>query len=97
MGESECPIPEGVQPDCRKGRWLYESEWDTYFAEITQVSVIPKALWPVEITDELRTSLLTKSVADLRAASTQHCVMFTLLDSTIPYFLVPNNWLRPKR
>ena len=97
MGESECPIPEGVQPDCRKGRWLYESEWDTHFAEMTEVSVIPKTLWPVEITDELRTSLLTKSVADLRAARTQHCVMFILPDSTIPYFLVPNNWLLPER
>jgi len=97
MGESECPIPEGVQPDCRKGRWFYESEWDTHFAEITQVRVIPKALWPVEITDELRTSLLTKSVADLRAVSIQRCVMFILPDSSIPYFLVPNNWQREMR
>ena len=92
MGVDECPLPQSVRANCRQGRWLYEQHWERFFAGITEVCIIPKPLWPVVMTAALRASLPGTSVAELRAASAERCVMFVLPDSEGPYFLVPNHW-----
>ena len=92
MGDTECPLPEGVHVDCRKGRWLYAKDWERFFGGVAEVCMVPKALWPVEVAEALRETLPHQSVAELRAASSQRCVMFVLPDSPVPYFLVPNHW-----
>ncbi len=94
MGVVDCPLPDSVRADCRKGRWLYEQDWERFFGGIVEVCIIAKPLWPVEVTVALREFLPRQSVAELRAASTQRCVMFVLPDSEEPYFLVPNQWAR---
>ncbi len=92
MGVVDCPLPVSVCADCRKGRWLYEQDWERFLGDIDEVCMIPKPLWPVEVTAVLRESLSISAIAELRAASTQRCVMFALPDSEVPYFLVPSHW-----
>lgn len=92
LGVADCPLPESVRADCRKGRWLYATDWERFFADISDVCMIPKPLWPVTMTAPLRESLPRQSVAELHAASIQRCVMFVLPNSEEPYFLVPNSW-----
>lgn len=92
MGAADCPLPESVRADCRKGRWLYEKDWERFFGSIDEVCIISKPLWPVTMTAALREALPLQSVAELRAASTERCVMFVLPDSEEPYFMVPNHW-----
>jgi hypothetical protein len=92
MGAVECPLPESLRPECRKGRWLYVQEWERFFAGISEVCIVPKPLWPVEMTVALRDSLPRASVSALYAASAQRCVMFVLPDAAEPHFLVPNHW-----
>lgn len=92
MNSDICPLPEGVRADCRKGRWLYEKDWGRFFGDVMQVHLVPKYLWPVELTSELRGTLPRVSVLELRASAKQRCVMFALPDSAEPYFLVPDRW-----
>ena len=92
MGVAECPLPESVRPDCRQGRWLYAQDWQHFFADTSEVCMIPKPLWPVRMTALLRASLPRASVSALHAASAERCVMFVLPNSEEPHFLVPNHW-----
>tara|TARA_B110000967_G_scaffold126233_1_gene129064 strand:+ start:159 stop:968 length:810 start_codon:yes stop_codon:yes gene_type:complete len=92
MGVAEFPLPESVRADCRKGCWLYAQDWERFFAGISEVCMVPKPLWPVEMTAALRESLPRVSVSALHAASAQRCVMFVLPDAEEPHFLVPNHW-----
>jgi hypothetical protein len=92
MGSGDCCLPVSVRPDCRKGRWLYRHEWRRFFASVSEVYIIPKPLWPVAMTIELRASLSCGSVEDLHSASVHRCVMFVLPDCDEPYFMVPNHW-----
>ena len=93
MGVAECPLPESVRPDCRQGRWLYAQDWQHFFADTSEVCMIPKPLWPVVMTAPLRESLPRASISALHAASAERCVMFVLPNSEEPHFLVPNHWL----
>lgn len=92
MSVVHCPLPENMREDCRKGRWLYEQDWQHFFADTYEVCMIPKPLWPVSMTAPLRASLPRTSVSALHAASAERCVMFVLPNSEEPYFLVPNHW-----
>ena len=92
MAAEVCPLPESVRPDCRTGRWLYEKDWELFLLGISEVCMIPKPLWPVAMTAALRESLPRTSVAALRAASAERCVMFVLPDAEKAHFLVPNHW-----
>jgi len=92
IGLAECPLPENMHGDCRKGRWLYAQDWQQFFASVTVVCMIPKSLWPVRMTASLRASLPRASVSALHAASAERCVMFVLPNSEEPHFLVPNHW-----
>ena len=87
------PLPEAVNPQCRKGRWLYVSEWEEYLADIDSVQMIPKPMWPVEVNDALRGSLEVVSVDTLKSVATERCVLFVQEGSDEPVFLVPDNWL----
>jgi hypothetical protein len=92
MGVAECPLPESVRPDCRMGHWLYTQDWERFLSGTSEVCVIPKPLWPVQMTAALRESLPRTSVAALRTASAERCVMFVLPGAEKPHFLVPNHW-----
>lgn len=96
MGVADFMFPESVRADCRKGHWLYEQDWERFFEGVSEVCMIPKPLWPVEMTEELREALPRSSVSDLRVVSAERCVMFVLRDSEMPYFLVPNDWGCPQ-
>lgn len=92
MGVAECPLPESVRTDCRKGRWLYEQDWERFFSGVSEVCIVPKPLWPVAMTAGLRESLPYSSVFELRTACAARCVMFVLPSSELPHFIVPNHW-----
>lgn len=92
MQVDECPLPESIRANCRKGRWLYEQDWERFFSGVPEVCIVPKPLWPVAMTAGLRESLPCRSVLELRAACAERCVMFVLPDSELPHFLVPNHW-----
>ena len=94
MEAVECPLPENMREDCRKGRWLYMQDWERFFAGVLEVCMIPKPLWPVCMSAPLRASLPRASVSALHAASAERCVMFVLPDAAEPHFLVPNHWPR---
>ena len=93
MSSQECVLPEAVNPNCRKGRWLYVSEWSQYFVRDVKIHVIPKPLWPVEIGPEQRAELETVSVAKLMLLARERCTMFVTSDSLEPTFLAPDDWL----
>ena len=88
----EVPQPEGVRADCRRGRWLYRKDWQRYLAHVRQVCVVPKYLWPVELSAALREHLPRVTPAELGASAQQRCVMFALPHAPQPYFLVPDRW-----
>lgn len=86
-------LPEAVNPDCRKGRWLYVSEWSQHFDLDERLSVIPKPLWPVEINQMQRDEMEVVSVAALIALARERCTMFVTDGSCEPIFLAPDDWL----
>ena len=92
LSVDESFLPEGVRADCRKGRWLYVSDWTAHFPQVDAVYIVPKHLWPIELTDELLGTLPLVSLDDLQAAAAERCVLFALPSSTEPYFLVPDRW-----
>jgi hypothetical protein len=92
LGMDVCILPKGVRTNCRTGRWLYVDDWAQHFGAVAQVHVVPKYLWPIELTAELRQTLPLVSVEALQASARARCVMFTLPNMAEPYFLVPARW-----
>ncbi|MDA0811805.1 MAG: DUF1853 family protein [Verrucomicrobia bacterium] len=74
---------------CRRGRWLRVSEISARYNASDAVTVLPKPLWPVPISDSLRTELPSCPVSELLKAAEQRCVMFVTPDTSLPMFLVP--------
>ncbi|MGC6423503.1 MAG: DUF1853 family protein [Lentimonas sp.] len=87
------PMPEAANPDCRIGRWLYLSEGDLFFADKTVLRLIPKPLWPAEMSAELVKGLPLISVDELRTMAAERCTLFCFEDQMEPIFLVPDDWL----
>lgn len=92
MGEDDYPLPEGMSADGLRGRWLYRAEWSRWMASATELRVIPKPLWPVDLTSELVQTLPVTEAAELLKLSSERCTMFVADDSLGPIFLVPDSW-----
>ena len=92
MGRAEFPQLDFMSATARLGRWLYLSEWPQYFPKCTEVRIIPKAFWPVELSPQAKGQLEVVSAAHLHQLATERCTLFCLPDSTEPYFLVPPSW-----
>jgi len=91
IDQSPAPTPEGIAPTSRTGQWLRVNQWDTYFSNVAEALVIPKPLWPVELTTTKQLLKPTSAAALIKASKTR-CTLFTLTHSTTPYFLVPDDW-----
>lgn len=85
-------LPEAVNPLCRKGRWLYVSEWSRYFGDDERIYIIPKPLWPVEISEAQVGHTQASSVDALMVAARERCTLFATETSQEPVFLVPDDW-----
>lgn len=82
-----------ISPSARIGRWLSLHEWPQYLAAVSEVLLIPKPLWPVELTPQAKSQFQRIATADLHRLASERCTMFCLADSSTPYFLVPETWL----
>lgn len=88
----QMPALDHMSFSARIGRWLHLDQWTTHFEGVEEVLLVPKPLWPVELSPAVKSHLETISVERLKAFSAERCVMFCLGDSVTPYFLVPSTW-----
>ncbi|MFQ3240660.1 MAG: hypothetical protein ACI9A1_000286 [Lentimonas sp.] len=86
------PLPDAIAPDAQRGRWLYVREWQSWFSEVSEVCLVPKSLWPVVLTSDLKSELRRVGAVELLSLAEERCTMFVLPDSVEPFFLVPNDW-----
>ena len=94
IGCDEWPAPDAISGNARIGRWLYVSQWDDYLSHIHDAFIIPKPLWPVEISDDVRPLLTPVTVEELKQAAQERCTMFTIAGSHDVWFLAPDDWAR---
>lgn len=92
MGAEEHPLPEGMSANGLRGRWLYCAEWSRWMTSASELRVIPKPLWPVELTSELVKTLPTIGESELLKLGAERCTIFVADDSLNPIFLVPDSW-----
>ena len=78
--------------DALRGRWLYVRDWQKYFPDEPEIRVIPKQLWPVELSHEAWALFEPISVKNLLQIATERCTLFTTADADEPTFLVPDTW-----
>ena len=88
----DCPLPEGIAPSAQRGKWLYVREWQSCFSGLDEVRLVPKALWPVVVTADLKAELRQVEVPELLSFGAERCTMFVLPDAEEPFFLVPDGW-----
>lgn len=88
----DCPMPNWLAPNAMQGRWLYLHQLNEALPSLREVKLLPKALWPVELTAELRDGLPKISEEELKQQAEKRCVMFVMPDSFEPLFLVPDRW-----
>ena len=86
------PTPQDISRGARTGRWLRVQDWDAHFTGTEDLRLIPKALWPVEITAEALPLFEPTTPEALMAQTTQRGVMFAVDDQPQPYFLVSKDW-----
>lgn len=94
VDSDENPRLESMASDARRGRWLYASQWSQHFQDVGEVRLIPKALWPVELTAGLVEILDLIPVTELLAQAAERCVCFVPEGLFEPWFLVPDEWPR---
>lgn len=91
--ETELVLPEAMQSDGLRGRWLSFEQWPEFMGSATELRVIPKPLWPALLSTELVQRLAVVNQAELFDMTTERCTMFVADDSIKPFFLVPDLWL----
>lgn len=90
---AEDVVLEGMSPNARRGHWLFISEWEEYFSGLNEVRLIPKYFWAVEIGEISEGSLELISLEKLKRLALERCTMFIVEGDTVPYFLVPDEWI----
>ncbi len=90
--EKAVVLPDAMQPDGLRGRWLRLDQWPEFMGSATQLRVIPKPLWPALLTRELVQCLATVNQTELFEMATERCTMFVADESLEPIFLVPDLW-----
>ena len=84
--------PQHMSPSGTTGQWLYASEWDTHFSNMSDVMIIPKPFWPVTLSSHTEPFLEQQSVQTLMNMAQIRCTMFTVKGTNQKYFLMPENW-----
>ncbi len=92
MEAAEHPLPEAMRADGLRGRWLYRKEWSRWMASASEIRIIPKALWPVELSQELVQHLPLVEDTELHRQAAERCTLFVADDCLKPIFLVPDAW-----
>lgn len=92
LGAEEMPQLDSMSIHARIGRWLYQDEWAQHFPRVEEVLLIPKPLWPVELSSLAKGQFEAVSVERLHKLAAERCTMFCLPESTESYFLVPEGW-----
>jgi len=87
------PQPQSMSAQRQQGRWLYVHQWPAQFANVKDVRIIPKALWPVEISSLMMDMFEKTSTAALLEQAKTNCVMFVEEGGDgQKWFLVPDDW-----
>lgn len=86
------PQPQSMSVDRQEGRWLYVAQWAGHFDGVEEVLLIPKPLWPVEISLDTVPLFEKISVEELMDLAHQRCTMFMLEGTFEKLFLVPDTW-----
>ncbi|MDC0088028.1 DUF1853 family protein [Akkermansiaceae bacterium] len=79
-----------VSQTASRGMWIWRSELADHITA-KEIWVIPKCLWPCEISATLLSTLEKKTHEELLTLSEQRAVMFT--DGRDFYFIVHDEWL----
>lgn len=79
-----------VSQTASRGKWLWRSELADHITA-KEIWVIPKCLWPCEISERLLNTLEKKTHEELLVLSEERAVMFT--DGSQFYFIVHDTWL----
>ena len=80
--------PQFCNPDCRRGKWLRQSELAKYFSNDDTFYQIPKHLWPVPLKLLENLSLEKWQPDELL----ERCKMIRVHGHSVPYFIAPNGY-----
>ena len=78
--------PDFINPNCRRGKWLYQNEIPRHFTETDHFQIIPKPLWPVPLEFLQNLTLATWDPNQRQ----ERCLMVRYKNKATPYFLAPN-------
>ncbi|MDQ8185744.1 DUF1853 family protein [Pelagicoccus sp. SDUM812002] len=92
IGSSRESRPPAVCRSCRRAKWLYLKQWESFYPSLEAVRIVPKCLWPVEMSDELMGSLVVVPVEELKRQARERCILFCDQASGDVAFLVPDDW-----
>lgn len=92
IGSEARSAPPYVSEGCRRGIWLYRSEWSCHFAESERVRLIPKCLWPVEIDRSMARELDLVGPGELLKLTSERSLMVYHESKGDTLFVVPDSW-----
>ena len=92
LGSPKRPTLAAMALNANRGSLLYVHDWAKHFPSDSEVRLILKPLWPVEMNSEIWKILTPIATEDFLKAAESRCVMFTTHPSEDPYFLVPSSW-----
>ena len=79
-------LPDFLNLNARRGRWLRQSEFSKHFPEKPRSEIIPKHLWPVA----------TEQLSDLEnfdhSTALERCVLLKIEGEAMPVFLAPDHY-----
>lgn len=90
--KNAAPEPASMSKSRQRGEWLYASQWHEHFGDLKDVFIIPKPLWPLEISPETIPLFEGEPAQTLLERANKNCTMFMREGSRTKYFLVPNIW-----
>lgn len=82
----EPAVADFISPNCRRGKWLYQSELTDDFLKGRKMSEVPKPLWPVPF-EGLQEMALEEFLFPV-----ERCVMVMIAGDLCPYFVVPSGY-----
>lgn len=92
LGCRQLPQPDAMATDRQAGRWLYISQWEEAFGDIQNVLLLPKPLWPLQVSKNTIPLFENIAASTLIEAAQERCTMFVLEDTSEKLFLVPDAW-----
>jgi hypothetical protein len=77
--------PEFLNPKCRRGKWLSQTEIPIHFPAGQEFQVIPKTLWPIPL--KFLPKITLESWEPTQPL--ERCTMVRVPNKPIPYFIAP--------